>query len=148
LWLQSPFQFAFAQIKEEWQGERHADGENGDKGQPAAGNAEKGIFKTDEEQKRDRRNEDIHAKKGANAVGEKLLEEEREIQAVCGDPREKQAVRESDPENTEQEIDVLTIHERVRDESFARRDKDYSNWGKDSPTDHRVRPHLLTHLAP
>jgi len=121
LWFErSPFQFAFAQIKEEWQGERHADGENGDEGQPAAGNAETGIFKTDEEQKRDRRNEYIHAKKGANAVGEKLLEEEREIQAVCGDPREKLPVRESDPENTEQEIDVLTIHERVRDESFAR----------------------------
>ena len=73
-------------------------GENGDKGQPAAGNAETGIFKTDEEQKRDRRNEDIHAKKGANAVGEKLLEEEREIQPVCGDPREKLPVRENDPE--------------------------------------------------
>jgi hypothetical protein len=121
LWFErSPFQFAFAQIKEEWQGERHADGENGDEGQPAAGDAETEIFKTDVEQKRDRRNEGIHAKKGANAVGEKLLEEEREIQAVCGDPREKLPVRENDPENTEQEIGDFTIHERVRDESFAR----------------------------
>ena len=121
MWLQrSPFQGTFAQIKEEWQGERDAHGENGDEGQPAAGNAETRIFKTDEEQKHNRRNEDIHAKKGANAVGEKLLEKEREIQAVCGDPREKLPVRENDPEKTEHEIDGFTIHERVRDESFAR----------------------------
>jgi hypothetical protein len=118
LWFErSPFQFAFAQIKEEWQGERDADGENGDEGQPATGDAETGMFKTDKEQKCDRRNEDIHAKKSANAVGEKLLEEEREIQAVCGNPREKLPVRENDPEKTEQEIDGFTIHERVRDES-------------------------------
>ena len=58
MWFErSPFQLAFAQIKEEWERERDADGENGDEGQPAGGNAETGIFKTDEEQKRDRRNE-------------------------------------------------------------------------------------------
>lgn len=77
---------AFAEVEEKRQGERDANRENGDERQPAPRDASARILEAYEEQKRDGGDQDVHAEKRADAVGEELLKEKREIQTVGGHP--------------------------------------------------------------
>jgi hypothetical protein len=62
----------------------------------------------------------IHSKESADAIGEKLLDEESHVEAVLHDPGEELRVGKHDSENAKQQVNVFSIHLEISYLHFSR----------------------------
>jgi hypothetical protein len=69
-----------------------------------------GTLAEDEDQQRSSGDEYIHAEKSANAIGEELMEKQRHIGAVLGQPRDKLPIWQNRPEKTQNQLDRFQLH--------------------------------------
>jgi len=105
-----PYQRTFAQIEKKRQGAGDAHGQQSQDRQPELPYPEPAPFRANESNEDHGRNQYIQSKEAADAIREKLPEDQAEVQPVFQDPRDELRVGENDSEYAKEQIDILSLH--------------------------------------
>jgi hypothetical protein len=88
-----------AHVKKKRQSERYANQESTDNRDPKSPHTEAASFYKNEDPEHQRRNNDIKAEKGSDAIRKQLLDEKGDIQAMVQEPRHELPIRQEHADN-------------------------------------------------
>jgi hypothetical protein len=111
------FQVPLAEVEEERKAQRDAHQQRGGENDPTAVKAEAVRLQGRKSQKDQGGYDHIQREKGADAIGEEVLQEKASVGAVFGEPGKERGVRRGKADNAQKQIDRFGFH--LLDPPFA-----------------------------